>query len=57
MFVGTYLFTSDSPYDVAPDGQRFIMIEEATKQPPITHLKVVLNWFEELKQRVPVHNK
>src|SRR5262249_50597850 len=40
-------------YDVAPDGQRFLFItppDEATADQPIT---VVLNWTEELKQRVP----
>jgi eukaryotic-like serine/threonine-protein kinase len=58
MFEGSYLRNiNGTEYDVAPDGQHFIMIEEATKQPPITHLNVVLNWFEELKQRVPTKSK
>ncbi len=37
-------------YDIHPDGERFVMIkrEEASPQ-----LIVVLNWFEELKRRVP----
>jgi eukaryotic-like serine/threonine-protein kinase len=41
-------------YDVAPDGQRFLMlkpIEQAQAAP--TQINVVLNWFEELKQKVP----
>ena len=40
-------------YDVAPNGQRFVMIvpeNDAKLDQPIT---VVLNWAEELKQRVP----
>jgi serine/threonine-protein kinase len=53
MFEVPYLNIADVSYDVAPDGQRFIMLEESFKQPPITHLNVVLNWFEELKQRTP----
>ncbi len=48
--------TSPRQYHVAPDG-RFLMIrqgaatDEATAAP---ELVVVLNWFEELKARVPV---
>ncbi len=44
-------------YDVFPDGKRFMMIEESVKQPTITHLNVVLNWFEELKRRAPAGSK
>ena len=38
-------------YDVAPDGQRFLMVQRG-KQPrvEITHAVVVMNWFEELKR-------
>jgi serine/threonine-protein kinase len=46
-------------YDVSPDGQRFVMIKDTAADdrerggaPP--NIVVVLNWFEELKQRVPV---
>ena len=45
-------------YAVSADGQRFLMlkpIEEAGSAP--THINVVLNWFEELKQKVPVGKK
>lgn len=38
-------------YDVAPNGQRFLMIQSG-QGPPATQINVVLNWFEELKQRV-----
>jgi eukaryotic-like serine/threonine-protein kinase len=57
MFEGPYLNVPGVSYDVAPDGQRFMMLEEYGKQPPTTHLNVVLNWFEELKQRVPAGKK
>ena len=40
-------------YDVSPDGKRFAMIKFEPPQSP-SHLEVVLNWFEELKRRVPV---
>ncbi len=53
MFEGPYLNVPGVSYDVAPDGQHFVMIEENQKQAPTTELNVVLNWFEELKRRVP----
>jgi Tol biopolymer transport system component len=39
-------------YDISPDGQRFLMIKREQDLVP-TELIVVLNWFEELKRRVP----
>jgi len=46
-------------YDISPDGQRFLMIKEnaPTEQTSTTtpaSMVVVINWFEELKARVPV---
>jgi eukaryotic-like serine/threonine-protein kinase len=43
-------------YDVAPDGQRFYVTQTipAPRSPPVTHINLVLNWFEELKAKVPV---
>ncbi len=37
-------------YDVAPDGKHFVMLQDVTWP---TRIHVVLNWFEELKERVP----
>ena len=41
-------------YDVLPDG-RFLSVsqQESPGGPAGSELRVVLNWFEELKQRVP----
>jgi len=42
-------------YDVAPDG-RFVTTmrtDERAEDQPVTSLNIILNWFEELKQRVP----
>ncbi len=50
MFEGPFLNVPGVSYDVMPDGQHFIMIEENQKQAPTTQLNVVLNWFEELKR-------
>jgi serine/threonine-protein kinase len=56
LFAGPYeptVFTVAN-YDVSPDGQRFLMLrrsEQAAAAP--TQINVVLNWFEELRRRVP----
>ncbi len=57
LFEGQY-FANQAPananYDVTPDGQRFIMIKAADEEEEPGQINVVLNWFEELKERVPV---
>jgi eukaryotic-like serine/threonine-protein kinase len=60
LFEGKYERTpATSPnYDVSPDGQRFLMLkpdEQGAAAP--TQINVVLNWFEELKRRVPPGKK
>jgi hypothetical protein len=44
-----------SAYDISPDGQRFLFVQESEPPKEPTPLVVVLNWFEELKRRVPTH--
>ena len=41
-------------YDVSPDGQHFVMLKDDETASSSTEINVVLNWLEELKQRVPV---
>jgi serine/threonine protein kinase/Tol biopolymer transport system component len=46
-------------YDITPDGKSFVVLQlqsqaESTKAPP-DQINVTLNWFEELKQRLPVN--
>jgi Tol biopolymer transport system component len=49
--------SSDIPnYDVAPDG-RLLMVRENQQKATVTQLNVVLNWFEELKQRAGERQK
>lgn len=43
---------SIAPYDVTADGQRFVMVQSATE---VDAQSIVENWFEELRQRVPVN--
>jgi len=45
-------------YDVSSDGQRFLMLKSSEQeQAAPTQINVVLNWFEELKRRVPPGTK
>jgi eukaryotic-like serine/threonine-protein kinase len=60
LFQGPYLPTLGSfPfYDVSSDGQRFLMLKSVEQEGAAsTQINVVLNWFEELKQKVPVEKK
>ena len=45
-------------HDVAPDGQRFLVVVPADQSSAAvasrSQINIVLNWFEELKERVPV---
>jgi Tol biopolymer transport system component/predicted Ser/Thr protein kinase len=57
-----HYFTSDFPlvgtaYDISPDGQRFLMVKGVEQATAVTQINVVLNWFEELKQKVPTGKK
>ena len=60
LFRLTYIAGSTSggmPWDISPDGKRFLMMKEAgsTSKPAEAPRKIniVVNWTEELKQRVP----
>ncbi|MFN2446020.1 MAG: hypothetical protein ABR606_10645, partial [Vicinamibacterales bacterium] len=56
LFEGRYSFQLGRPYDVSPDGQRFLMLEDtASAAPPAvaSPFVVVLNWFEELARLAP----
>ena len=41
-------------FDVTPDGRRFLLIKSVEQEQTRTQINLVLNWFEELKQKVPV---
>ena len=40
-------------YDVSPDDQRFLMIQTVEQEQPAAQIKMVLNWIDELKKKVP----
>ncbi len=46
LFEGNY----GQQYDVAPDGNKFILIKYSEREP--VHISLVQNWFEELRTRV-----
>ena len=56
LFEGTYVVGPGRRYDVAADGQRFLMIKEGgagDEAPAPTSIVIVQNWFEELRRLVP----
>jgi len=53
VFEGPYINVSGLSYDVAPDGQRFLVLKPEYDDSQIRELHVVTNWFEELKRLVP----
>jgi eukaryotic-like serine/threonine-protein kinase len=59
LFEGPYVPTPRSfpDYDVSPDGQRFLMLKPSEQAQGPAQINVVLNWFEELKQKVPIGKK
>ena len=55
LYKGTYILDSGvghPRYGVSPDGQHFLMGKASEEEQ--SQIRVVLNWFEELKERVPV---
>jgi Tol biopolymer transport system component len=60
LFEGRYganLNPVNANYDVSRDGQRFLMTKESEQGSSATQINVVLNWFEELKEKVPTGRK
>jgi serine/threonine-protein kinase len=59
LFEGRYVRTQQTQpnYDVSRDGQRFLMVKASEQTEAATQINVVLNWFEELKRRVPTAKK
>ena len=61
MYVPSNIKTNDpqsNTWDISPDGKRFLMMKESGSSESAARgprrINIVLNWFEELKQRVPV---
>jgi Tol biopolymer transport system component len=58
LFQGPYQSSRSTfpDYDVTRDGQRFLMLKPSEQAQAATQINVVLNWFEELKQKVPAES-
>ena len=62
LFEGNYILASgvQRHYDLSPDGPRFLMMKpgggsvDSADATAGASINIVLNWFEELKERVPV---
>jgi eukaryotic-like serine/threonine-protein kinase len=57
LFQDTYYSSYGHNWDISPDGKRFLMVKgtnAASESAMLQRFNIVLNWFEELKQRVPV---
>jgi Tol biopolymer transport system component/tRNA A-37 threonylcarbamoyl transferase component Bud32 len=55
LFDRPYAFGSGTTvpnYDVSPDGQRFVMVKDESRE---THVNVVLNWREAVTARTPIN--
>jgi hypothetical protein len=49
VFEGPYINIAGLSYDVAPDGERFLVLQPEYDDSQVRELHVVTNWFEELK--------
>ncbi len=43
-----------SNYDVHPDGKRFLMLKPAATTADNSELHIILNWFDDLRKKVPL---
>jgi Tol biopolymer transport system component len=50
---GRFLKTvnGNTPWSITKDGRRFLRIQQVEPERPVTHISVVLNWFDEAKRR------
>jgi hypothetical protein len=46
-----------SDYDVHPDGKRFLMLKPAATTADASELHIILNWFDDLRKKVPLDGK
>jgi Tol biopolymer transport system component len=52
-----FKLTNLGDYDVAPDGQRFVMVRSRAEEDAPRSVAVVLGWFDDLKRRAPAGQK
>ena len=54
LFEGDYAKGLYQNWDVAPDGESFVMVSRDADRP--REIRIVENWFDELERLVPVEN-
>jgi hypothetical protein len=54
LFNGPFARGVAANYDVSPDGQTFVMLNPGEDDEVATQINVLLGWFPELQERVPV---
>ena len=54
LFETSYPQDLNRDYDVAPDGERFLVIAQDFSADDDEQIHVVVNWLDELKERVPI---
>jgi hypothetical protein len=55
LFEGNYEgpLASRPNFDISPDGRRFLMLQAIDHGQSTTEIKIVPNWIEEVRRRVP----
>jgi serine/threonine protein kinase len=53
LFDGPYINVPGYSWDISPDGERFLLLEDPALNKPVTQLVVITNFLEELKRRLP----
>ena len=53
VFEGPFINVGGYSWDIAPDGERFLVLTNPDINKPVTRLVVVSNFFDELERRVP----
>jgi serine/threonine-protein kinase len=53
LFEGSYINVPGYSWDISPDGERFLLLEDQAVNKPVTQLVVITNFLEDLKRRLP----
>jgi eukaryotic-like serine/threonine-protein kinase len=54
LFNGPYINVPGLSWDISPDGERFLLLQNPAQTKPVTQLTVITNFLDELKRRLPV---
>ena len=57
LFHGPYINVPWYSWDISPDGERFLLLENPAYTEPVAQLVVITNFLEELKRRLPPAKK